>query len=113
MLCAFVNGVCIRPGCHNANRSGEPDERVRAICRFTCPKLGEPTGEVAEVVCLSCNKTKLTRAYPIHACELFGECLPAYECTRESKESLAEWMEKRGRITELQTCRGCPYALPE
>lgn len=73
-----------------------------------CPHLGDAVGESAEVVCICCGGKRKTRSYPIHACALFGECLPKYECTRESKEATAEWMERQGRKVALTACRGCP-----
>lgn len=107
MYCVFVNGVCIRPGCHRINNSGVPDSELRAQCRFICGHLLEPTGEEVEVICTGCQGKQGSRFYPVHKCEVHGECLPAFQCTKESKEATSEWMEKNGYNVEIAVCYGC------
>lgn len=107
MQCIFTNGVCSRPGCHRVNKSGVPDSELKAQCRFVCGHLLEAIGEEVEVICTGCKGAKYSRWYPVHGCKVHGECLPAFQCTKESKEATAEWMEQNGRSVEIAVCYGC------
>lgn len=72
---------------------------VRTCPGGPCRHLGNPTGETVAVKCLTCQKTQTLTHYPINHCNLFGECLPTYRCT---KDAISESMH-----STIAVCRGC------
>lgn len=98
---------CQRPRCGNKIHQTDPslcDARCKALAAH-CRHLGEATGEKISVKCVTCRKTTVITEYPINRCAVLSECLPTYNCT---KDSLSESMNR-----DIATCRGCEMFEPQ
>lgn len=65
-------------------------------CRQRCIHFGEPT-RVESIDCKECSRPKV-KEFPVHACAVFGECLPTYRQERMLNTAGEELPHK---------CHGC------
>lgn len=63
--------------------------KPKSVCRHLGPEL-----RIELIQCQTC-RGRVRQKFPVHACEVFGECLPTF--TGE---------------TEIAKCRGCPRYQP-
>lgn len=99
-LCQPADGIC--------SQCGEPLTTIQArTCpagpngdkaktpKAPCPHLGEPTGSVALIKCVTCCGN-VRKKYDVHSCAVFGECLPKQK---------ASAVDTGGK--EWHGCKGC------